>query len=328
MIIKKMNKDNYIRHYIHYKEDQKSSLAKQVEFITVLFILWLITAFYMLSVWGHGLTVMAVTFLLLLGEYKLANQIKQKKIKHNIDRYKIWLTGTKCIESIDQISTDGEFKNLVHEILVDTTIFSKVKVNRSKVKTHAIDLTARYNNLPIAIRCEKTATPENKLPVQCLHEMVDDLEKLGLRNGIIVTNGTFSNKTRTAAEKYKKDYAITLIDRYNLVEYARKAKHKIFPAPHVIEQLVTERQEQKNGDLIPLKNRLIGDRHKATGYFTAAFILGFMYYLVNSISSFFSIIYLVFAVINIILGIICILQGKSKYDFATINIIDTGKEPG
>ena len=322
-----MSKDNYIRHYIHYREDKKSSLAKKVEFVTGLLVLWLITAFYMLSVWGYELTVLAVTFLLLLAEYKIFDLIMQKKINYQINRYKIWLTGTKCIESIDEISTDGEFKNIVHEILVDTVAFSKVKVNRSKVKTHGIDLTAFYNNLPVAVRCERTATPENKLPVQCLHEMIDDLEKLGLRNGIIVTNGIFSNKIKTAAEKYKKDYAITLIDRYNLVEYARKAKHKIYPAPHVIEQLLTERQEQKSADLMPLKNRLIGDRHKAKGYFAAAFILGIMYYLVSGIS-YFSIIYLIFAVINIILGIMSILQGKSKYDFATVNIIDTGKEPG
>ena len=322
-----MNKDNYIRDYIHYKEDQKSSLAKQVEFIAVLFIVWLITAFYMLNVWGYELTVLAVTFLILLGEYKLLYLIKQKRINNKLARHKIWLSGMKCIESIDQISTDAEFKNLVLEILTDTTDFSKVKVNRSKVKTHCIDLTACYNNLPVAMRCEKTATPENKLPVQCLHEMIDDLEKLGLKNGIIVTNGLFSNKAKTTVEKIKKDYAITCIDRYNLVEYARKANHKIYPAPHVIEQLVTERREQKNADLLPLKNRLIGDRHKATAYFFAALILGFMYYLLNEISMF-SIIYLIFALINIVLAIMCILQGKSKYDFAKINIIDTEKGPG
>ncbi|ACV62186.1 hypothetical protein Dtox_1304 [Desulfofarcimen acetoxidans DSM 771] len=322
-----MKRDNYIKNYIHYRENQKTALARQIEFVSVLLVLWICTALIMLSIWGYDLTVLALTFIILLGEYKLLSLIRQIKLEHRLNRYKIWLSGKKCQQSIDETATSGEFQQLVQEILENTSHFSKVKVNKSKVKTHGIDLTAQYKNLPVVVRCEKTTDQENKISIQCLHEMVDDLDKLGMKNGIIVTNGIFGNKSRAAAEKYKKDYAITLIDRYNLIEYARKANHKIFPAPHIVEQLITERQEQKSADLIPLSSRLIGDRHKAAGYFTAASILGFMYYLINNIS-FFSIIYLLFALVNVTLGIMCLLHGKSRYELTAINIIDTGKEPG
>ncbi|WP_066635829.1 restriction endonuclease [Desulfolucanica intricata] len=326
MAFKDIYSHNYIRCYHNKPHDNKQNLiTKFLQLFTSLTTIWVITALYMLSAWGNSLSVVVITLFLFVVEYKLIKTYTKIKQKKHTDRKKIWMAGNKCLESIDQLN-NNEFIKIVKEILINTGGFSKITDNKFKDKAPGIDLIGFFNNVPIAISCKKT-DPNIKLTVRYLHEMTNALDKLGYKSGIIVTNGIIGHNTKAIAEKFNKTYALTLLDRYQLVEYARKAKHKIFPSPQVVEQLVIAEEEQKTEEKIPIKNRLIGHRHKALHYFTAAIILVIMYRLIEGVSLF-GVIYLLFALINIILGVISIFHGKSNYEVEVIRAINANKKPG
>lgn len=306
-------KGKLMRYFIKPAEDNRNKLARWLDFYGVLIILMFMTFVVLFNATNHW----GKTFLYALPlcglEAIVAWRIKIKKGMVQSLHKAIWSAGKQALAKIQKIENQHEFETLVFDILHNLSYCQDAHFVQNpgligEVKKPGM-MRVQCNQVSLVVHChipgDTGLTGSEQLKI-----LLSQIETSGLQGGLLVSSGDFSEETKTLALENGKQFSLRLINAAKLVELAREAKHAIFPL-----DTSEEKPGMPQGETWQQKNRareLLGKQKKKSYYLLVSIVLVGM--LVFPLPVFLKIVYLVFAVINLMLYLYCLkITGKKAF---------------
>jgi len=311
-----MRTENYTRYYRQPRADNRSALAKFIDFYGGLLVLGVVTALIILKLAGNLLLAVFPTLAAIGLEVWLTMFLRRRKEAREIMHKRMWLAGRECMNAILKIEQGRKFKEFIKDVLARQDGFEKMYVTKAagggEPGDSGIDIRGFYMAQPVAVRCIRLEETDKKIGGEAVKEFIGSLAVENIKNGILITTGRFSRQCYEVVEELKGKYELVLVNGLGLIELARRAGVDAFPSEEVVDRLLREEKEKENtGEKLSLKS-FYNDRRKAVLYFSAAFLLGLV--VLMQPKTFLSAIYLGFAVLNIVLGVLCIIFDRVKED--------------
>jgi len=310
-----MKTENYTRYYRRPKEDRRGGLAKLIDFCLGMLVLGTITALVIIRLVGDPVLAAFPTAVVLGLEVWLAVFLRRRKRAREIMHKRLWLSGKECMNAILKIEQGRKFKEFIRDVLAKQPGFEKLRLvtaAESESADSGIDMRGLYMGQSVAVRCIRLEELDKKLGSEVVKEFVGSMAVENIKNGVLVTTGGFSRQSYETVEGLKGKYEVVLINGLGLIELVRRAGVDAFPSEDVVDRLLREEKEKENaGGKLNVKS-FYNDRRKATLYFSAAFLLGLV--VLMQPWTFLSFVYLGFAALNIILGILSIIFDRVKED--------------
>jgi len=311
-----MKTENYTRYYRQPKEDKRGSLAKFIDFYGGLLVLALITAFVVIRLVGNLLLAVFPVMLVVGLEVWLAMYLRRRREARKVMHKRLWLAGKECMDAVMKIEHGRKFNEFIRDVLAKQPGFEKLHVTEASGDDESdgsgIDIRGLYMGQPVAVRCIRFEETDKKIGREAVKEFVGSMAVDNIKNGILVTTGGFSRQTYEIVEELKGKYELRLVNGLGLIELARRAGVDAFPSEEIVDRLLREEREKKNvGGKFSLRF-FYNDRRKAVLYFSAAFLLGIV--VLMQPRTFFSVVYLGFAVLNVIFGVLSIIFDRVKED--------------
>jgi len=298
----------YLRYYIKPSGSPRNALARNIDFYGLLFIALLATFASLTAHTGNAARGLLLSVPLMVLEIFFALRIKRLLENAELDHNRLWVAGRQCQERIKSIETSGGLNMLVVEILERIPGFSDVHVvknqpedNHSQPKSTSI--RALYRGTPVAVG--GMAEGGDSISADKVLQFQQEVKKLDMPAGIMVSAGTFSGEARRAALEGKRN--ITLVDLYRLVDLARMSGHSIFPA--LLGEINSNGGKSAHGYKKLFRNAL--GREKARSYFLSAGLMMAMYFTSLSLD-FWGAAYLLFGIFNLALSIYCVVSNRER----------------
>ncbi|MDD4170253.1 MAG: restriction endonuclease [Desulfotomaculaceae bacterium] len=300
------------------KEDTRSFLGRQVDQIGALLLVWLITFLLMANFTGKLTTALTFSIPLLVFEALVLRKFLHIRLQKKQNKRRRWLAGQRMIKNLKNMNPESEFKPYVHKIIAGLPGFQNVLVpeegkGSEEVKNWGIDLVSDYHGTPVAIQC-KYPEGDREITPSDIRALAGALKLEGFKNGLLVTCGEFGpGAARVATELSRKGMNIKLIDRYKLMDLARQAGFDGIPAEQSGPGTPLTTRGNRNRIVAALKDTIFTSRTKAKSYFLYGLLLYGGYILMRGTTNL-SLIYLAFAVLNLLLGACCLYLGRSVDD--------------
>ncbi|MEG3069602.1 MAG: restriction endonuclease [Candidatus Syntrophopropionicum ammoniitolerans] len=161
-----------------------------------------------------------------------------------------------------------------------------------------IDIKGLFKGAPVGIKClyQEGEQPVTPLAVSSFFNALDDA---GLKNGLFITSGDFAaGVAQVTRQATRAGIKIMLVNRYGLIDLARRAGIGVFgEEDHGLGKTKSENHRRLDAFI----DTVFDSRKKVRNYFWCGLLLYGGYLLLKDTTSF-SLIYLVFAVINLLLG--------------------------
>lgn len=308
-----LHKINPARFYVKPKEDTRSALGKRLDILVGLLVSWLIAFFLLVSITGQPANAFALSLLMLIVETLLLNKVLQIRERKRQIQQKLYLAGKKFSEDIQNMDPKKQFPHYVGDILIRLPGF-QLKIIEEKEDTtgesRGFDLEGTYKGVPLGVLCLHKAGVE-VTPAE-VRAFAGALHLAGYSNGILVTTGDFApGVRRVVGEAARKGIRIKPVSRYGLAELARQAGCSFFQKAEDVEAAGT--RTRTSMALETLRDSVFSSRKKAKSYFIYGLLLLAGYYLLKGTSAL-SLVYLFFAVLNLLLGAGSLYFGRSVED--------------
>lgn len=300
------------------KEDKRSFLGRQVDWAGGLFLIWLLTFFFIASLTAKPATALISSIPLLAAEalvFKKYLQIRSKKKQH---QRRLWSAGQKMIKKFKSMDPESEFKPYVLEVIAGLNGFQNVRLVslENKLGAHGqwdFDFIGDYRGAKVAILCKYPAG-DNKISPNVIRTFAGALKLEEIKNGLIVSCGEYEpGVARVAAELSRKGINIKLIGRNKLIELSKQSN----PDGPAEQQNALKTAPLTAGKLTmsftTIKDTILSSRPKAKSYFSYGLLLYAGYILLSGTTKL-SLIYLAFAVMNFLLGAGCLYLGRNFED--------------
>ncbi|MDF9409189.1 MAG: hypothetical protein A4E52_00755 [Pelotomaculum sp. PtaB.Bin013] len=296
------------------KEDTRSVLGRRFDRLCGLFLLWLVNFLFVASLVEKLLTALMFSIPLLVLEAValriFLNIIGRKRQQQR----RFWLAGKKFIEDISKINSRNEFILTVLELFAKIPEFQTLSLNTSRKcddndKEKGIDLIGIYQGVPVAILCMRTEGG-NRINQSDIRTFAGALSHGGYKNGLFVTTGEYApGLTRIIKEISRKGINIKLIDRSGMMNLALRAGLGGLQEKDATPGVSFPAVNDKRTIFILIWNSVFRFE-KAKSYF----LFGLMLYgghLLMRGTSFLSLFYLSFALLNILMGAVCLYLGRN-----------------
>lgn len=297
----------YIKYYVRPVRNGRNTLAKNIDFYVFMAAALVITFFIMAEYTKNPSRALLYTIPVMVPGYFLALVIKKALDSEDIAHKKLWRAGLLCQERIRELGSEEKLAGLMVEILEKLPGFSDVHLLREnegkKEPDISMDLRALRRGSPVLAGCIMPGEGEDQTAADKVSVFVREMERLNMKEGILVAAGKFSDEARRAAREGKK--RIALVDLYRLVDLARLTGHDIFPT-------VLPDSGGRNGKSKTMYRRLFRNaftREKARGYFLSAAVMTVLYYTVMP-PGLSGVMYLLFGVLNLSLALYCIASNR------------------
>ncbi len=300
------SKGKYPRYYIMPSDSPRNTLARNIDFYGLIFILLLTTCAALTAHTGSASRGLLLSVPLMIPAVLAAFKIRRSLDRAAMDHRRLWVAGRQCQEKIKNIGTSGGMNTLVVEILEKTTGFSDVHIIKDRPEdqrhTCSAPIRALYRGAPVAVGT--MVDDGGSITAERVLQFKQEIRKLDIPAGILIAAGTFSGEARRAALEGKKN--ITLVDLYRLVDLARLSNHSTFP-------LLGELKANENRvsrDYNKLFRNALG-KEKARSYFLSAGLMFTMYFTFVTLD-FWGPAYLLFGIFNLAIAIYCIVSNREK----------------
>ncbi|MDD3654933.1 MAG: restriction endonuclease [Desulfotomaculaceae bacterium] len=301
------------------KEDTRSFLGRQVDRVGTLLLVWLITFLLIANLTENLTTALMFSIPLLVAEVLVLRKFWQIRLQKRQNRRRYWLAGQKIIRNLKNMHPESEFKPYVREIIASLPGFQNVVLNpvdgegSEEVKKWGIDLTGDYHGTPVAIQC-KYPEGDKEITSADIRAFAGSLKLEGFKNGLLVTCGEFGpGAARVAVELSQKGINLKLINRFRLIELARRAGRDGVSSEQARHEVTSDAGGNRARIITALKDTIFTNRTKAKSYFLYGLLLYGGYILMRGTSKL-SLIYLAFAGLNLLLGACCLYLGRSIDD--------------
>ena len=298
-------KGKYLRYYLKTGQDGRNSLARQIDFYGPLAAVLLVTWALAAGLAGNYLKGLALSIPLAVLEVALAFKIRRVFVSAAAERARLGQAGRRCLERIRGIKSAGKLEKLVVEILGLIDGFSDPHQVREE-KTGSVAVRALYRGLPIGVGC-LLPDSDGRVAADRVVAFREQLSRLELKGGLIITTGAFSGEARRAAVEVRKSSRITLVDGYWLVELARETGHRVFTEDSAAAAVAREDRSKAYHRLF----RSALTRERAKGYLYAAGMMLAMYYLFG-LTGIQSQGYIAFALLNLCLWAYCLVSNRES----------------
>jgi len=287
------------------KKDSRSVLGRRVDILAGLFLIWLVSFLLLANLTGTLITALITSIPLLAAEAMVIQKFLNIKEQRRQLQHRLWLAGQKLMED------KKEFKNYVYDIIAGLPGFQRVELEPAMEKSagekekKVIDIKGIYKGIPIAIQC-KCPEEDKKITPSDILAFAGVLQEKGYKNGLFITSGEFGlGTTRVVTNLSRKGINVKLVNHYVLMDLARRANSGIFQN---VESNPAAGEKQSTAIEV-LRDSVFSSRGKAKSYFSLGLLLYGGYLLLRSTSSL-SLIYLFFAVWNVLMGVTCLYLSR------------------
>ncbi|MDD4239171.1 MAG: restriction endonuclease [Desulfotomaculaceae bacterium] len=308
-----LHKSNPARFYLKPKEDTRSVLGKRLDILVGLLVSWLVVFFLLVNMTGQPANAAALSLLLLVIEALLLKRVLHLKEGRRQVQQQLYLAGKKFSEDIFNMEPKKQFPLYVCDILTSLPGFqlrAKAGKDDSAGNYQGFDLEGSYKGVPLGVCCLHQVGVE-VTPAE-VRAFAGALHLAGYNSGLLVTTGDFApGVRRVVGEATRKGIKLKVVTRYGLAELARQAGCSVFQGtgavPGVVARTVTKKPLMV---LAALQDAVFSSRKKAKSYFIYGLLLLAGYFLLKGTSAL-SLVYLFFAVLNLLLGAGSLYFGRS-----------------
>lgn len=301
------------------KEDTRSFLGRQVDWVGTLLLVWLLTLLLITNISGKLTTSLMCSIPLLVVEALVIRKFLHIRRQKKQNQRRLWLACQKMIRKFKKMDPEREFKPYVREIFAGLAGFQNVRLipdegKGNDIKKWGVDLVSDYRGAPLAIQC-KYPEGDQKITTHDIRAFAGALKLAGFKNGLLVTCGEFGpGAARVVTELSRKGINIKLIGRYRLMDLARQAGSGGIPTePAGPGMSFLTAGGNRTRIFAALKDTIFSSRTKAKSYFLYGLLLYAGFILMRGTTKL-SLIYLFFAVLNLMLGACCLYLGRSMED--------------
>jgi hypothetical protein len=305
-----LHKNNPARFCVKPKEDTRSVLGKKLDILVGLLVSWLVAFFLLVNITGQTASAFVLSLLLLVVEALLLKKVLDLRERRRQIHKRLYLAGKKFSEDILNMEPKSQFPLYVCDILNRLPGFqlrTKVEKGKPAGDNQGFDLEGTYKGVPLGVLCLHQVG-ESVTPAE-VRAFAGALHLAGYNNGIIVTTGEFTpGVRRVVGEAARKGIKIKAVSRFGLAELARQAGCSVFESTEVAPG--TGIRTKPLMALENLRDSVFSSRKKAKSYFIYGLLLLAGYYLLKGTSAL-SLVYLFFAVLNLLLGAGSLYFGRS-----------------
>ncbi|KJS16214.1 MAG: hypothetical protein VR69_09995 [Peptococcaceae bacterium BRH_c4b] len=306
---KKRRTGRLMRYYIKPADDGRNRLARRIDFYGTLMVTMLLTLLFIQGAVGNPVKALIYALPLWAVEVIIANVIKTRKKNIYILHRRIWLAGKEALAKIQGMTSPDQFTELVRQIMCGLPYCSDVHAVRAEdLERRDISLRAVCNGIPVVINTDLPGGDSKETGPEQVLSFIGEIERSGLRSGIMISTGEFSEEAGSVALETGKGYAIRLVNVVKLVELARQAGHEIFS----VEGSKPEQMKVAPGHLNRKRmfREALSGRKKGISYLTASVIMAALYLAFNMGS--YNTMYLAFALFNLALALYCLWTAGEK----------------
>jgi hypothetical protein len=297
-----MFNDRMHRYMQNPPRDERTRLARAVDFIITLLFTWFITilAAQLLPL-GQTMTGM-ILVPVMLAEAVLITKIKIRRRKALATHRDIWYSARKCRQNINGINEWGEFTRLVKELLAGIAPFEKLQA-LGHCADSSIDLSGYLRNQKFGIMCINTAGEDHRVTADQIKGFLQEVKQAGFHKGMVVTSGSYTDEARRLVRRMHGRVKIHLIDGYGLMRMAKRTQHPIFPA----EKWQEERDRISGMEMaLSIKENMMASKKRAL-LFT---LLGLVLLVFAALQTgLISTVYVIFGVVNLFIGLTGFILG-------------------
>ncbi len=283
------------------KEDGRTIIGKSLDYIGGLLLIWLAGFLVLLNLTGKPAASLAISLLLLTMQAVALKKFLEKRQKRKEIQRGLWLAGQRFMDEIKLHPQQG-FAAPVKDLLGNLPGFAQLNLRHGEDKkarwNEQIDIKGLFKGAPVGVRClyQEGEQPVTPLAVSSFFNALDDA---GLKNGLFITSGDFAaGVAQVTRQATRAGIKIMLVNRYGLIDLARRAGIGVFgEEDHGLGKTKSENHRRLDAFI----DTVFGSRKKVRNYFWCGLLLYGGYLLLKDTTSF-SLIYLVFAVINLLLG--------------------------
>lgn len=296
------------------KEDARTKIGKSVDYICGLLLVWLAGFLLLLNLTGRPAYSLAISLLLLAAEAALLKNVLKKRDKRRKIQQGFWLAGQRFMDDIHRLHPIREFKPYIRDMLNSLPGFQELTLRTDRKKRHKwdgrIDMKGIYKGVPLGVKCSR---PDGNMKVSPdeVRSFAGALQGEGLKNGLYITSGDFdAGVAQVSRESFRGGAKIMLVNRYGLVDLARQAGCGVFREDLDLSGASSASKRRRQNSFDVFLDSAFGTRKKAKSYFLYGLLL-YGGYLILKDTTTFSLIYLLFTVINLLLGAGSMLFGKT-----------------
>ena len=309
-----LHKSNPARYYLKPKEDTRSALGRRLDMVVGLLVGGLVAFFLLVNITGQPANAAALSLLLLIVEALLLKKVLHVKERRRRLQKQLYLAGKKFSEDIVSMEPKSQFPLYVCDILTRLPGFQlRVKAEKGEPAgdNRGFDLEGTYKEVPLGVWCLHQVGIE--VTPADVRAFAGALHLAGYNNGLLVTTGDFAPGVRRVVdEAVRKGIRIKAVTRYGLAELARQAGCGVFQSTEAVPEVVPRTIPKKKPlmMLAALQDSVFSSRKKAKSYFIYGLLLLAGYFLLKGTSAL-SLVYLFFAVLNLLLGAGSLYYGRS-----------------
>ncbi|MFX4261056.1 restriction endonuclease [Pelotomaculum propionicicum] len=295
------------------KEDARTLIGKSVDYIGGLLLVWLAGFLLLLNLTGKPAASLAISLLLLAADAAVLKKVLRKRDKRRKIQQGFWLAGQRFMDDILRLPI-REFKPYIRDMLNSLPGFQEVTLRADGKKQYKwdglIDMKGIYKGVPLGVKCSRP-DGDRKISSEEVRSFAGALQGEGLKNGIYITSGDFdAGVIQVTRESFRGGAKIMLVNRYGLVDLARQAGWGVFREDVDLSGVSPALKKRKQNSLDVFLESAFGNRKKAKSYFVYGLLL-YGGYLILKDTTTFSLVYLLFTVINLLLGAGSLLFGKT-----------------
>lgn len=306
------DKGTVLRYFIQKpKEDARTMIGKSVDYIGGLLLVWLAGFLLLLNLTHKPAASLTISLLLLAAEAVILKKVLEKRDKRRKIQQGLWLAGQRFMNDI-KLNPRQEFAILIRDMLNNLPGFQELTIRTDRKKQTKwdglIDIKGIFKGVPLGVKCLRPEGDQRVTPEE-IRSFFSALQGEGLKNGLFITTGDFAaGVIQVTREAARAGIKIMLVNRYGLIDLARQAGIGVFREDGDASGGTLKVGSQRRMDVF--LNSAFGSRKKAKSYFWCGLLLYGGYLLLKETAAF-SLIYLFFAVLNLLLGAGSLLFGKT-----------------
>jgi hypothetical protein len=289
-------------------------IGKIVDITGGLLLVWLAGFLLLLNLTRKPAASFVISLLLLAAEAVILIKVMEKRDKRRKIQQGFWSAGQKFMDEILKLNPRKEFKPYIRDILNSLSGFQELTLRASRGKVNIwddlIDMKGTFRGVPLGVRCNRPEG-DKKITPEEIRSFTAALQREGLKNGLFVTSGDYgSGVIQVIREAARGGIKIMLVNRYGLINLARQAGYGVFRGDDVTSGVSLPFKERSEKNLDVFLESAFGSRKKAKSYFMYGLLLYGGYLLLKETTTF-SLLYLLFAALNFLMGAGSLLFGKT-----------------
>ena len=169
-----VSKDNRDNDFLPPKKDERTKLAKQIDYLTIrvlLFAIAILASFKISFYWALILAVGGTTVL-----HFILRRSEREREYRNSEDMKNYIARTYTYEQIIKMDPKTEFNILMAQVLNRLNGFTEIQPCTDESLRFKFDLIGKFKDHPIAVRCNRYKK-ENKVGKEELSKFAAELKK-------------------------------------------------------------------------------------------------------------------------------------------------------